>query len=117
MVWCSSTLSELLADAVMIRVWKVALYCTSKDFLLFVFKADCAMMLFVTICSNLLLILLSNTEGSTVLYALGSTTLSEKEMVPTTNVQEASGCQRNLMTYKSRDPKIVLVHELVVGLK
>ena len=117
MVWCSSTLSELLADAVMIRVWKAALRRTSKYFLLFVFKAGCIMMLFVTICSNSLFILLSNTEGSAVLYALGSTTLSEKEMVPTTSVREASGCQRSLMTYEPWDPNIVLVHELVVGLK
>ena len=52
----------------MIRVWKLALHCTSKYFLLFVFKTDYAMILHVTICSNYPFILLSNTEGCVVLY-------------------------------------------------
>ena len=48
---------------------------------------------------------------------MGSVTLLDEELVPMINVREVSEWQRNLITYGPWDAKLVLVHELVMGLK
>ena len=56
-------LSKFLAEAVRTSVLNVEFRQTSKDFLLAELCADCAMMLFATICSRDAFIL-SKTDGS-----------------------------------------------------